>query len=73
MKVCCLKEMKLETCADCPGLPTCKIIQDFFNKSGYKYRKYRQSIEFIRKNGYPSFIAIADGWKGAYGRLDSHG
>jgi len=40
-----------------------------YKKSGYKYGKYRQSIEFIRANGYERFIKIADTWKGPYGKL----
>ncbi len=69
MKRCCLIEKKFETCADCPGYEACKIIQDFFNKKGYKYKKYRQSLEFIRKYGYQKFIQSARSWKCAYGRL----
>lgn len=70
MKVCCFKEEKLETCADCSDYPKCKTIHDFYSKNGFKYMKYKQAIEFIRKNGYSKFIKLADGWKGAYGRLD---
>ena len=70
MKVCCFKERNFETCADCPDYPSCGIIQGFYNKKGYKYKKYRQSIEFIRKKGYNNFIKIADNWKGPYGKFD---
>lgn len=38
-------------------------------KQGYKYGKYKQSIEFIRNNGYPKFLDIANGWKGPYGKI----
>jgi len=69
IKVCCLKEKKLETCADCHDYPSCETIQGFYQKSGYKYKKYRQSIEFIRKNGYAGFIKAADGWNGPYGKI----
>jgi hypothetical protein len=41
----------------------------FFNKKGYKYRKYREAIEFIRAHGYPAFLTQADAWSGAYGHL----
>ena len=71
MKVCCFKERKLETCADCPDYPSCSTIQKFHNKKPYKYKKYKQSIEFIRTNGYTQFIKIADGWKNAYGNLET--
>ncbi len=69
MKICCFKERKFETCADCPDYSTCKIIHGFYDKRGYKYKKYKQSIEFIRKNGYDKFIKIADSWKGPHGKL----
>jgi len=70
MKVCCFRERGLETCADCPGYTKCKTIHGFYGKNGFKYGKYRQAIEFIRENGYPKFIRLADKWKGPYGRLD---
>jgi hypothetical protein len=69
LKRCCLLEKKLRTCADCPEYEGCRIIHGFFAKNGYKYRKYRESMEFIRKNGYPAFIAAARSWKRAYGSL----
>ncbi len=69
MKVCCFKK-NLETCADCPGYPGCKTIIEFHGKNGYKYKKYTQSIEFIRKNGYEEFLKTARTWKCAYGRLE---
>ncbi len=34
-----------------------------------KYRKYKESIEFIKSNGYEEFIKIADNWNGPYGKL----
>jgi len=69
MKRCCLMEKKLDTCADCPDNPECRTIQDFFNKKGYKYGKYRQSLEFIRKFGYRAYIESTRSWKCAYGSL----
>jgi hypothetical protein len=70
MKVCCLREKQRETCADCPEYSACEIIRSFHAKNGFKYRKYRQSIEFIRRNGYPAFLTFADTWNGPYGRLE---
>ncbi|KYC45031.1 MAG: hypothetical protein APG12_01480 [Candidatus Methanofastidiosum methylothiophilum] len=67
MKVCCIKKSN-ETCADCAEYSNCEIIQSFFNKNGYKYKKYKKAIEFIQINGYSNFIKIADNWKNAYGR-----
>jgi hypothetical protein len=70
MKRCCLMEKKLDTCADCPDFPECKIIQAFFEKTGYKYGKYRESLDYIRRHGYPAFLEAARSWKRAYGRLE---
>jgi hypothetical protein len=69
MKVCCLQEKQLETCADCADFSECAVIQSFHNKSGYKYKKYKQSMEFIIQNGYAKFLEQANKWKGAYGKL----
>lgn len=66
IKVCCIGK-GYRTCADCPDLLQCEIIQDFFGKKGYKYRKYRDAIGFIRKHGYEKFLEIADTWNNAYG------
>ncbi|MCP4747152.1 MAG: IS200/IS605 family transposase [Desulfobacteraceae bacterium] len=49
IKICCFKEKQLETCADCQSYPTCHLIQEFHGKSSYKYKKYKQSILFIRQ------------------------
>jgi hypothetical protein len=70
MKVCCINDKHLETCADCPEFETCRILNDFYSKNGYKYKKYRQALEFIRKNGYDEFLMIADKWKMQYGKYD---
>ena len=70
IKICCFKENKLNTCADCAEYASCDIIQGWFTKKGYQYKKCKESIEFIRMNGYDKFIEIADNWKNLYGRLD---
>lgn len=70
MKVCCFKDKHLETCADCPDYAKCERIQTFHSHTGYKYGKYKQSIEFIREKGYPAFLQFSDTWKGPYGRLE---
>ena len=70
MKVCCFRDKKLESCADCPDYDSCSIIQGFFSKKGYKYRKYRQAMEFIREHGYGAFLERAEKWKGPYGKLE---
>ncbi len=69
IKLCCFRDRQLETCADCGDYSSCKTIHGMYEKNGYKYGKYRQSIEFIRQNGYARFIGIADTWKDPYGKL----
>ena len=69
IKICCFRERKFETCADCDEYLSCEIIQGLYNKNGYKYKKYKQSIDFIRENGYAEFTKIADTWRGPYGKL----
>lgn len=68
-KLCCFVARKLETCADCDEYPSCELIQSLYDKNGYKYKKYKQSMEFIRANGYARFMEIAGSWKRAYGKL----
>lgn len=69
IKRCCFLERRLDTCADCSNFENCRILQGFFAKNGYKYRKYRESLEFIRQRGYPALIEAARSWKRAYGSL----
>ncbi len=68
MKMCCFGVKHQETCADCSQYG-CDILSDFQEKNGYKYRKYRESLEFIKINGYSEFIDRAKGWNRAYGKL----
>lgn len=68
MKVCCISK-RLTTCADCSGYSSCETLQGFYEKNGYKYRKYREATSFIRENGYRLFLLLADGWQRQYGNL----
>jgi hypothetical protein len=72
IKVCCYRDKKLMTCADCPGLDTCPTANEFYAKNGQKYKKYRQAVEFIRNYGYERFADVAAGWNNAYGRYDKN-
>ncbi len=67
IKVCCIKK-GFASCADCNDLETCEIINDFYNKKSYKYKKYHQAIQFIVENGYEEFLKISDTWKNAHGK-----
>ncbi|MBU0528298.1 DUF3795 domain-containing protein [bacterium] len=70
IKLCCFSDNKFDTCGDCSKLKSCNIIGSLYSKKGYKYKKYKKAIEFIKKNGYSKFIKLADKWKDAYGKLD---
>lgn len=52
MKLCCFRDNKLETCADCSEYLECDTINNFYGKNRYKYKKYKQNTVFIRKKGY---------------------
>ena len=69
IKVCCFKDKGLTTCADCEKLFVCSIINEFYSKNGYKYKKYKEAVEYIKEYGYDVFIKRADSWNGAYGKL----
>jgi hypothetical protein len=69
IKSCCFKDKKLETCADCSGYLSCKLIQDWYKK-GYKYKRYKQAADFIREKGYKRFLEIANKWRGPYGKIE---
>jgi len=69
IKLCCFRDRKFETCADCAYFDSCILISSLYDKNGFKYKKYKQNNEFIRKNGYSAFFKSADTWKGPYGKL----
>ena len=71
IKLCCFRDKKLQTCADCPENP-CDILTAFWNKNGTKYKQYKKQLEFIRQNGYEEFLKRADKWKGPRGKLSNH-
>ncbi len=68
MKVCCISKKQL-SCADCDEYGTCVVLNDFYNKNGYKYKKYKQAVDYIRAYGYDAFLEIADKWNNAYGKF----
>lgn len=67
IKVCCIQK-ELNSCAECQEFNSCKVITGFYAKNGYKYKKYKEAIEFIRSNGYDKFLEIANTWSRQYGK-----
>lgn len=68
IKVCCISHHH-QSCSDCSEYAECSILNSFYSKNGYKYRKYKQATEFIKKNGYTAFLVIADKWLNAHGKF----
>ncbi len=68
IKLCCFKDKKYSTCADCPEIASCEIIGAWYSRNDYKNKKHKQATDFIKKHGYQDFIKIADEWKSAYGK-----
>jgi hypothetical protein len=52
----------------CGEYESCETIQSFLNRTGHKYGKYRQALEYIRAHGHAAFLDAAKHWTGAYGR-----
>lgn len=67
IKKCCMKH-KYISCADCRDQATCEILQTFYSKNGYKYKKYQEAIGFIKKNGIKRFLEITKNWTMQYGK-----
>jgi len=72
MKVCCVGK-NLNSCADCEKYCECDIIGNFLKNKGYKYIKYKQALDYIRKEGYELFFSFADEWENAYGKYKKDG
>lgn len=68
IKICCINK-EYNSCADCSSLKNCSTINSFYSKNGYKYRKYQESIMYIKQNGYETFFKISEKWKNAYGKF----
>lgn len=66
IKICCIKK-GFDSCAECGNIDSCVFINQFYEKNGYKYKKYKEAILFINKHGYHEFFKIANTWKNQYG------
>ena len=69
IKVCCMRERQLQTCADCDEFSFCAILENWYKKASGKYQRYKKSGEYIREHGYESFVKVADRWKDSCGKL----
>ena len=69
MKVCCISKNYSHVLI-AVNILICSVLNDFYNKNGYKYKKYKQAIDYIRTYGYDAFLEVADKWKNAYGKYE---
>lgn len=70
VKRCCLARLGTDqTCADCADYDSCNTLAAFHGKKGYKYKKYRQALDYVRQHGYPAFLKAAGSWRGPLGKL----
>lgn len=67
MKTCCISKGHT-TCADCKTLNECSVINEFYNKNGYKYKKYKEAVSYIGTHGYSSFLKQTEKWTMQYGK-----
>jgi len=71
IKLCCLKEKKLVSCADCDDYNDCEFLSKRFKQGTYSYRKCIQLLEYLNTNGNGSYIKIASEWKSHLGKINS--
>jgi hypothetical protein len=64
-----MRERQLQTCANCKDFSSCRILQNWYQKAGGKYQRYKKSADFIRNQGYDRFVEIAHQWKDSCGTL----
>lgn len=69
IKLCCLKDKIIESCADCSDFYKCSIISNKFKSGTYDNKKCLETLEYIKSNGYNSFIKLANNWKNHFGKL----
>ena len=69
IKVCCMTKKRLQTCADCNEFSSCATLETFYLKAAGKYRRYKESAEYIRHHGYEKFIEVAETWNDSRGKL----
>jgi hypothetical protein len=53
MKICCFKERKFETCADCSDFDSCSIIAGFFPKKDLNIKNTGSLLSSSEKTGIP--------------------
>lgn len=69
IKVCCIQKGLL-SCANCPAYERCEALNGFFSKNGYKYKKYKESLDYIRASGYAQFLTASSAWTRQYGKFN---
>jgi len=58
IKICCFRDKKFDTCADCKDLDTCPILGGWYAKNGYKYKKTSRPSSLLKKTDIPNFSKL---------------
>jgi len=69
IKICCYKEKKLSTCAECKDFSKCALIAGRFKAGSYDNKKCLEALEYIKNYGKNNFMDKANKWKGHFGKL----
>jgi len=54
-----LRSEEAGTCAECKEYEDCHMLAEFHGKKPHEYRKFRESFDYIRANGYGEFLLKA--------------
>ncbi len=69
IKLCCFRDKKLDTCADCDQFSNCKIFNNKFKIGTRDNKKCQESLNFIKNEGYDKFLLKTKNWKSHIGKL----
>jgi hypothetical protein len=70
IKICCFKEKKFDTCADCNKYYNCEIFNNRFKVGTKDNVSLQDALNYIKDHGYDKFILKAKNWKSYKGKLD---
>ena len=63
-----MKDKNLSSYAEYCEVERCQTLNEFYDKNGYKYKKYKEAVYFIREEWDNNFLGIADNWTIQYGK-----
>ncbi len=69
IKICCLKEKKLTSCAECKEFNDCKTFNSKFKIGTRNNKKCIEILNFIKDKGYDEFLLRTKTWTNHTGKL----